>query len=80
MAAITPLMERVHGLKTSGEIVFVDASGGMDREGLRVFLIMTWSPAGGLPLGVILTSSEAEAVIQKGFQMLLNIMPDGEAL
>ncbi|ELT96280.1 hypothetical protein CAPTEDRAFT_185524 [Capitella teleta] len=55
---LTPLMLRVHKkLKHSGELCFMDATGTMDRFNHRVFLLMTHSPAGGLPLGCIVTSS-----------------------
>ncbi|KAF0310052.1 hypothetical protein FJT64_018873 [Amphibalanus amphitrite] len=76
IAAVTPLMERVHTLPDAGEVVFVDASGGMDRHGQRVFLLMCWSPAGGLPLGVIVSTSETEAVVDKAFRLLVGILPD----
>ena len=59
VAAVTPLMARAHSLRVAGEMVFLDASGNMDRDNLRVFLLMTWSVAGGLPLGIIVTTSEA---------------------
>ncbi|KAF0307387.1 hypothetical protein FJT64_021273 [Amphibalanus amphitrite] len=77
VAAVTPLMERAHTLRESGEIVFIDASGNMDRDNLRVFLIMTWSVAGGLPLGVMLSTSEAQTTLEKGLKMLCGILPDG---
>ncbi|XP_043199331.1 uncharacterized protein LOC122369031 [Amphibalanus amphitrite] len=77
IAAVTPLMERVHTLPDAGEVVFVDASGGMNRHGQRVFLLMCWSPAGGLPLGVIVSTSETEAVVDKAFRLLVGILPDG---
>ncbi|KAF0294193.1 hypothetical protein FJT64_008129 [Amphibalanus amphitrite] len=76
IAAVTPLMERVHTLPDAGEVVFVDASGGMNRHGQRVFLLMCWSPAGGLPLGVIVSTSETEAVVDKAFRLLVGILPD----
>ena len=77
IAAVTPLMERVHTLPDAGEVVFIDASGGMDRHGQRVFLLMCWSPAGGLPLGVIVSTSETEAVVDKALRLLVGILPDG---
>ena len=78
VAAVTPLMARAHDLPEAGETVFVDASGNMDRANLRVFLLMTWSLAGGIPLGVIITTSESEATISKGLQMLQEVMPKGK--
>ncbi|KAK0131668.1 hypothetical protein N1851_014551 [Merluccius polli] len=37
---------------------FMDASGNMDRHHCQVFLLLTHSCAGGLPLGIIITQSE----------------------
>ena len=38
-------------------MVFFDAGGHMDRENTRVFLLLTHSAAGGLPIGVLLLSN-----------------------
>ena len=78
VAAVTPLMDRANELPEAAEIIFVDASGNMDRGNLRIFLLMTWSVAGGMPLGVIITTSESEAIISKGLQMLQKVMPEGK--
>lgn len=44
----TPIMRRTHQtLRSSGELVFVDSSGGLDNNMMRVFLFMTHSCAGG---------------------------------
>lgn len=37
--------------RASGEIVFLDSSGGMDRNNVRLFLLVTHSSGGGIPLG-----------------------------
>lgn len=37
--------------REAGEIVFLDASGNMDLENNRLFLLVTHSKAGGIPLG-----------------------------
>jgi len=56
IAISTPLMKRVHRLLPhGGELVFMDASGNMERQNTRVFLLMTHSAAGGLPLGVLIS-------------------------
>lgn len=48
IAICTPFMKRVHNyIHESGELVFVDSSGGMDRDNYRIFLLMTHSKAGG---------------------------------
>ena len=48
VAICTPLMKRVHEhMQESGELMFVDSFGDLDRKGYRVFLLMTHSMAGG---------------------------------
>lgn len=72
----TPLMKRVHSMwKFNREMVFVDSSGNMDRQNCRVFLLLTHSPAGALPLGVLITSSESESTLVSAFKLLHSILP-----
>eukprot|EP00057_Strongylocentrotus_purpuratus_P026365 XP_011680839.1 PREDICTED: uncharacterized protein LOC753067 [Strongylocentrotus purpuratus] len=74
----TPLMQRVHTLMThSSKLVFIDSTGNVDRHGSRVFLLLTHSSSGGLPLGVIITSNEQERTIVEGLQLLQTICPAG---
>lgn len=80
VALCTPLMKRAHeNLRTSGELVQLDFSGGMDRFDTRVGFLVTPSLAGGMPLGVILTSSETQVLITKGLNMLQELYPEGKA-
>ena len=70
----SPLMRRVHSMvPESAEMVFVDSSGNCDQAN-RVFLILTHSAIGGLPLGVMITSSESQSVITAGLQLLKSIL------
>ncbi|XP_066440463.1 uncharacterized protein [Eleutherodactylus coqui] len=68
ISTCTPIMERVHTLESSGSICFMDSSGNADRYNCRIFLIMTDSSVGGLPLGVLLMSSESEKVLFQALQ------------
>ena len=78
IAICTPLMQRVHTLhKHSGELVFIDASGNMDRDDCKVFLILTHSCVGGLPIGVLITSSETESTIRAALELYRSILPTG---
>ncbi|XP_076004479.1 uncharacterized protein LOC142998387 isoform X2 [Genypterus blacodes] len=75
VAICSPLMKRVHaGLKHSGEAVFMDSSGNMDRQHCHVFLLLTRSGAGGLPLGIVVTQSDKESVIFQGLQTLKSLL------
>ena len=77
IAFVTPIMLRVHKkLKHSGELVFMDATGTLDRFNHRVFLLMTHSPAGGLPLGCIVTSSESLQTIEHALALFKDLLDD----
>lgn len=77
VAICTPLMKRVHeNVKSSGEIIFVDSSGNCDRHNSRIFVVLTHSSAGGLPLGMLVTTSESTPTIQAGFSLLRSILPE----
>lgn len=54
----------------------MDSSGNMDHEGWRVFLLLTHSVAGGLPLGIIIAATEEEKVIFEGLELLKTILGD----
>ncbi|XP_033119759.1 uncharacterized protein LOC117119058 [Anneissia japonica] len=76
VAICTPLMKRVHrNIKQSGELAFIDSLGGVDRHGCRIFVILTHSCAGGLPLGLLITTSETEEVITEGLNLLKQVLP-----
>ncbi|KAE8749126.1 hypothetical protein FOCC_FOCC004034 [Frankliniella occidentalis] len=80
IALCTPLMKRTHeNLRSSGELVQLDFSGGMDRFDTRVGFLVTPSLAGGLPLGVILASSETQVLVTRGLKMLQELYPEGQA-
>ncbi|KAK3887599.1 hypothetical protein Pcinc_008303 [Petrolisthes cinctipes] len=77
IALCNKLMKRVHqNVRQSSEMVFVDASGGVDRHVCRVFLFMTHSAAGGLPVRLLITSSESEKVLTEGFRLLRDLFPN----
>ena len=77
IAICTPMMKRVHRMiKHSGELVFVDAGGNMDRQNTRVFLLLTHSAAGGLPLGVLLVSNEQCDTITAALRLYMSLLDD----
>ena len=78
LAICTPLMARVHeNVMQSAELVFCDATSSLDRNNCSLFILSTAHPAGGLPLGVVVTSDESEKTITKGLQMLMEMVPSG---
>ncbi|XP_022109708.1 uncharacterized protein LOC110989545 [Acanthaster planci] len=77
MAIVTPLMKRTHALiKYAGEMVFMDASGTMSRHNTQVFMMMTPSFAGGLPLGAFITTGDSKQLIQSAIQLGQDILGD----
>ncbi|XP_063868277.1 uncharacterized protein LOC135104676 [Scylla paramamosain] len=76
IALCTPLMKRVHqNHDYSGELVFIDASGGMDRYDCRIFMMLTHSAAGGLPLRCLIVTSEWRDCIIQDLRLYLEILP-----
>ena len=59
LALCTPLMSRVHEhVLQSAELIFCDSSSSLDRFNVSLFIISTSHPAGGLPLGVVITKKK----------------------
>ncbi|GFT02016.1 THAP domain-containing protein 4 [Nephila pilipes] len=72
----TPLMQRAHSMKSSGEVVFVDNSGYLDRCRCYVYVVMAYSCTEGLPLGLLITTSATEEILTAGFKLLAETLPD----
>ena len=78
LAICTPLMSRVHRyIQQSGELVFIDSSSSFDDYNNPMFVISTSSSAGGLPLGVVVTSGESSSTINSAMNHLKCIFPKG---
>ncbi|KAJ8972951.1 hypothetical protein NQ317_000785 [Molorchus minor] len=70
-----PLFKRIHqNISFASEIVFMDSTGTVDHGGSKVFIISTQSECGGLPLGLIITSSECAQNIAVGLEMLKSML------
>ena len=58
---ITDFMYRIHQeMNSAGEVVFVDSTSHLDRTNSSLTVLVCSSPAGGLPLAVILSSSQTK--------------------
>ena len=76
LAICTPLMARVHEhVKQAGEIMFVDSSSSLDDFNNPMFTLSTSSAAGGLPLGVVITSGESLNIIFEAMTTLKQLFP-----
>jgi len=77
VAVCTPLMARVHAkVAQAAEVLLVDASGGVDRQKHRVYMFVTPTVAGGLPVGAIVANCERQDVFADALKALIEIMPD----
>lgn len=77
LAICTPLMSRAHNLlRQSGELVYCDSTASLDRFNCPTFIISTSSSAGGIPLGIVITSGESEAVLTEAFSLLKKVLPE----
>ena len=59
----------------SGELVFFDSSSNMEEYKLRVFVMVTHSPVGALPLGIIITSDETCTTLMQAFELFRECLP-----
>ena len=78
ITACTPLMARVHShVQQAREMIFCDSTSCLEKYNCSLFIISTSSSAGGLPLGVAITSDEKQSTITRALQSLLKIVPEG---
>jgi hypothetical protein len=78
-AIITPLMHRNHQLNfQSGEMCYIDSSGKTDRDknSVRMYLMLTDSEAGGIPLALLIVSSESERVLYEACMLYRSMLND----
>ena len=68
-------MNRVHSaVPQSGQIMFVDATGSLDRCNHQLLKLMTESPVGGLPLGFIILSEQTEIALSAGLEEIKKLL------
>ena len=76
LAICTPLMARAHQVvRQAGELVYCDATSSLDRYNCPTFIMSTCTSTGGIPLGVVITSGESEAVITEAITFLKTTLP-----
>lgn len=72
----TPMMLRVHErIHQSGEVVMLDAAGGVDKQRHRVYFFVTPCVVGGLPLGLIITDSEEATLFTEAVECFKELLP-----
>ncbi len=75
LAICTPLMARAHVLlRQAGELVHCDSTASLDRCNCPTFIMSTACSAGAIPVGVVITSGEAEVTLKESFSYLRSII------
>ena len=62
-------------LPKAADILLLDATSNLDRSDTKLFHMMTPAAVGALPLGTIITTREDEKTIERGLQMMKEILP-----
>ena len=71
-------MARVHKhIRQAKELVFIDSSSSFEDFNNPMFVTTTSSAAGGLPLGIVVTSGESANIIYRAMTVLMGLFPDG---
>lgn len=75
VALCTPLMQRTLKLPTVNELLLVDSSGNCDSQNHKIYFFIIQTPAGGLPIGCIISTSLKSEVFDAALQKLIEILP-----
>ncbi|XP_071488208.1 uncharacterized protein [Diadema antillarum] len=77
VAICTLLMQRVHMfLPDSSKLCFLDAMNSADRHNHSIFLLLTHSSVGCLPIGVIVTTAKSQAIIAGALELYKSMLPE----
>ena len=63
-------------IRQSKDLVFLDSSSNMEEYNLRVFVMVTHSVCGALPLGIFVTSDEKEQTLQDALELFKSCLPE----
>ena len=68
---------RVHDcLPQVGDMFLVDVTSNLDRQDTKLFHIICPSPAGGFPVGTVITSRQDEVTVKAGcFDLYKSLLP-----
>ncbi|KAM7301395.1 uncharacterized protein ISCGN_016914 [Ixodes scapularis] len=72
---VTPIMRRTQGLDTARQIVFLDSTASCDESQSTVTVNLTATPAGAIPLAVLLHSSQSTESYTAAFRLLKQNYP-----
>lgn len=75
VALCTPLMQRALKLPTVNEIMLVDSSGNCDVQNHKIYFFIIQTPAGGLPIGSIISKCLKSGLFDSALRKLIEIIP-----
>ena len=69
--------QRVHeNIPAAGDLLIADATSNLDRNDSKIFHLMCPSPAGGLPLGTLITTRADEGTIAEALDLYKSLLPE----
>ncbi|XP_047472057.1 uncharacterized protein LOC125027184 [Penaeus chinensis] len=76
IALVTPLMKHFHkGLVQTGKLIIID-SNSIEFLKCRIYLLMTHSGFGGLPVGILITSTDSPNVLHQALDLYMDLLSD----
>lgn len=76
IAICTPFMQRVHSnVHTAADVLYVDATGNLDRSNAHLVNLFIGSPMGGMPVGMLVVEKEDEASICAALALYKKLCP-----
>ncbi|GIY39884.1 SWIM-type domain-containing protein [Caerostris darwini] len=79
IALCSPLMKRAHALLQSHTMVYIDtceSPSNKERSEHYILFMVAHTAAGGVPLGAILCTSNNDSILNLGFQLLKQLLPE----
>ena len=76
IAIVTPIAQRMHKQEYSRQIAFVDSTSSCDIDSHCITFVLCPTPAGAIPLGVVITKGQGQQVYTAGFNLLCQLLGD----
>ncbi|XP_065207575.1 uncharacterized protein LOC135836577 [Planococcus citri] len=76
LVVITPIMERIHQCSFSKDVLFVDTTSACDHENTSITFLLSVTPCGAVPCGVLITKEQTKAAFTTGFKLLQEVVSE----
>lgn len=74
LAILTPTMKRIHKIKNFCQLIFVDSTSSCDDLNYSITFLLSSTPFGALPIGVLLSSGQSAESYSNGFRLLQQLV------